>query len=50
VALTASIPPMLNAFLLVCLVTAIYAIIAVTYAELELNLYAATKPQLYAAN
>mmetsp|Transcript_1389 Transcript_1389/g.3032 ORF Transcript_1389/g.3032 Transcript_1389/m.3032 type:complete len:772 (-) Transcript_1389:640-2955(-) len=31
VALTASIPPMINAFALVCLVTAIYAIMSVTF-------------------
>lgn len=31
VALTASVPPMINAFLLVCLVTAIYAIVGVTF-------------------
>ena len=30
VALTASVPPMINAFALVCLVTAIYAIVGVT--------------------
>ncbi|EKX40769.1 hypothetical protein GUITHDRAFT_113039 [Guillardia theta CCMP2712] len=31
IALTASIPPMINAFALVCLVTAIYAIMSVTF-------------------